>query len=133
MGRTTVNTRDPEVLKMKKSLFVFLLGMSSLAQGQIVDLDCEYTNGNGQKTIDNITVDLDKKTFKNGDEFFTHHQVEITEEFVSAQKFDRGTVTFSATHQISRVTLSYVYVFGLNSTRNRFEGQCEIVTRKRAF
>lgn len=126
---------------MKKILLVSLLGMSSVAQAGIVDLDCVYENLVGSQNTHNITIDLDRKTFRASDRqeeaFFEGPQVEITNEFVSAEKFGTGTIAFSAQHQISRVTLSYVYVYGMSGLddpiKNRFEGQCELVTRKRAF
>lgn len=135
MGRTTVNRRDPEVLRMRKTLLVFLCAMSPLTQAKIVDLDCVYENLHGVDAKKNITIDLGKKTFKGGNDLFKPHQVEITDEFVSAQKQKvGGEVTVIKTHQISRVTLSYVFVYEISGIgKNRFEGQCEIVTRKRVF
>ena len=118
-----------------KILFVSLLGMSSLAQGKVVELDCIYENLEGDLQENSLTIDLDKKTLKGGSESFTGRQVEITDEYVSAQKQEGEFITYIYKHQVSRVTLSYVYVFGVRGMGDpdRFNGQCEIVTRKRAF
>lgn len=124
---------------MKKFLFVFLVGVSPVSKAQTVELDCDFNAADGSTGTHNVTIDLDKKTFKNGDMSFEPYEVEITNEFVSAEKFDFGLFTYRHTHQISRVTLSYVYAFGISNIPdedpifNRGEGQCEIVTRKRAF
>ena len=116
-------------------LSVSLIGVSSLAQAQVVELECVTENvKGGWHKIHSITIDLDEKTLRNGNVFFDQYEVEITDEYVSANKFDRGVVTFIQKHRISRVTLEYDYVVGIEGEIDYkyFQGQCDRVTRYRA-
>ena len=121
---------------MKKMLLVSLVGMSSLAQAQVIELECVTENvKGGWHKIHSITIDLDEKTLRNGNVYFDQYEVEITDEYVSANKFDRGVVTFIQKHKISRTTLEYDYMAGIAGEKDYeyFQGQCDRVTRKRGL
>ena len=121
---------------MKKMWLVSLVGMSSLAQAQVIELECVTENVNGGwHKIHDITIDLDEKTFRNGYVFFDQYEVEITDEYVSANKFDRGVVTFIQKHKIPRATLEYDYMAGIAGQKDYeyFQGKCDRVTRKRGL
>ena len=127
--------RDSEILIVKKMLSVSLIGVSSLAQGQVIELECVTENvKGGWHKIHSITIDLDEKTFRNGYVFFDQYEVEITDEYVSANKYDKGVVTFIQEHKISRATLEYDYMAGIAGQKDYeyFQGKCDRVTRYRA-
>ena len=117
---------------MRKILFIFLCVMSPITQAKIVELNCVFENLVGGQITHNIIIDLDRNIFKNGDELYEGHQVEITDEFVVAQKVFTGKRETTHTHRISRTSLSYAYAY-VGLIRQYAEGRCEMGPRERLF